>query len=171
MGIHSDSIYKDVLRKVEADKVKTKEMNIIHESLVVARVDDIISGSAGTFKSPSFGDEKFDQLDEFSSDGFTPEERGFYLVCCFARCSGTNAADGDRIQSRLYNTTDDSSVMYGGNYPIGGGEDYYRFPPIAGIFVLSSGDTYKYQVRNLDSAFDIDNERGFFSVRRVFKDL
>jgi len=171
MGIHSDSIYKDVLRKVEANKVKTKEMNIVHESLVVARTDAVVSGSAGTFKSPSFGDEKFDQLDEFSSDGFTPEERGFYLVCCIARSDTTAAADGDRIQSRLYNTTEGSYVMHSGSYYLGAAEDWYKFPPIAGIFVLNAGKTYKYQVRNFGSAFDICDTGGLFSVRRVFKDL
>jgi len=147
----------------EVDKWKVTE-----ETLVDVYLSSDASISAGAWGLIPYDAENKDELGEFDTGAnkFTPRVTGWYLIACSVMFDVT--ADQDRLQTRLYNTTADTSVYQASDVASG---TYSKTVAFSGVKKLIGGDDYKVHAQNVDSDDTlISGERqSYLQIRSVFR--
>jgi len=134
-------------------------------SLVKVKGDnDVTNVPADNWVTPSLGSEVVDRWDEFSDNQFTPVKSGLYFISCQAQTMAT-ASTGTHLIARFYNVTDGTKVIKSPNREMNA--TYSLFPNITTIAELHAGDSYEFQVKNVDNNFSIDATNTEVVIRKV----
>jgi len=147
---------------VDATSVSTNEGQVTNETFVrLTRSSDTASTSAGDFVNLFDGKSKDNRGEFNSSQEFSPEKDGEYIIIVNPDIRGSTT-DGDDIIIEVYNVTD-STFLIRSRAEASSAES-----PASVVFAvnLDSGNNYELRATNLDSSFYIDTDQTTGVIKR-----